>query len=156
LIEKLLDTIASKAELASAALDADSDVDEVKMESGLEELRRRVERLIRKQPEGPVDVSLAARVETDVRTSEERRERVAAAGGQLVGAALELVGELLAERNRPEPDPQLVVQLRAGLNDSIERDPSGRPQLRLTLPDDDALARLATTLARLLIPQATS
>jgi superfamily II DNA or RNA helicase len=154
--EKLLDTIASKAELASAALDADSDVDEVQMESGLEELRRRVERLIGKPAEAPVDASLAARVETDVRTTEERRERVAAAGGQLVGAALELVGELLAERNRPEPDPQLVIQLRAGLNDSIERDSSGRPQLRLTLPDDDALARLAATLARLLVPQATS
>jgi len=152
--ERLLDTIASKAELASAALDIDSDIDAVQMESGIEELRRRVERLLGQQPEAPVDVSLQTRVEQETQVIEERRNRVAAAGGQLIGAALQLVGELMAEQSRPAPDPLLVNRLRDGLSDSIERDADGRPQLRLTLPNDEALSQFATTLAQLLIPAA--
>jgi SNF2 family DNA or RNA helicase len=151
--ERLLDTLASKAELAAAALDVDSGIDEVQMESGLEELRRRVERLLGKAPEAPVDCSLQSRVEEESHQLKERRERVAAAGGQLVGAALQLVSELIAEQSRPAPDPTLVNRLRDGLSDSVERDGSGRPQLRLTLPDDEALSRFATTLAQLLVPQ---
>jgi len=151
--ERLLDTIASKAELAAAALDVDSDINDVEMNSGIEELRRRVERLLGKTPEAPLDCSLQSRVEEERRQLEERRERVASAGGQLVGAALQLVGELMTEQNRPAPDPVLVNRLRDGLNDSIERDEQGRPQLRFTLPDDDALSRFAATLAQLLLPR---
>jgi len=150
--ERLLDTIASKAELAAAALDVNSDIDEVQMESGIEELRRRVERLLGKTPDAPVDCSLQSRVEEEARQLEDRRERVAAAGGQLVGAALQLVSELIAEQNRPAPDPLLVNRLRDGLNGSVERDEAGRPRLRLTLPDDESLSRFAATLAQLLVP----
>lgn len=151
--ERLLDTLATKAELASAALDADSDVEEVAMRSGIEELRRRVERLLGKQPAAPVDQSGLEHAETEARQVAERRERVAAAGGQLVGAAMQLVGELIAERNRPAPDPALVNRLHSGLAETVERDEMGRPQLRLTLPDDEALGQFAETLARLLVPQ---
>jgi len=154
--ERLLDTIASKAELAAAALDVESDVDEVQMQSGIEELRRRVERLLGKIPDAPMDCSLQSRIEEESQQLEERRERVAAAGGQLVGAALQLVSELIAEQKRPAPDPMMVNRLREGLNDSIERDEAGRPQLRLTLPDDESLSRFALTLAQLLVPQKTS
>lgn len=153
--ERLLDTITSKAELAAAALDVNSDVDEVQMESGIEELRRRVERLLGKAPDAPVDCSQQSRVNQETRQLRERRERVAAAGGELVGAALRLVGELIAEQNRPAPDPALVSRLRDGLSDSVERDEAGRPQLRLTLPDDESLSRFATTLAQLLVPNKT-
>jgi len=152
--ERLLDTIASKAELAAAALDVDSDVQEVQMQSGIEELRRRVERLLGKTPDAPVDCSLQARVEEETRQLEERRDRVAAAGGQLVGAALQLVSELIANQDRPAPDPILVNRLRDGLNGSVERDEAGRPQLKLTLPDDESLAKFAATLAQLLVPPA--
>jgi superfamily II DNA or RNA helicase len=148
--ERLLDTLASKAELAAAALDVASDVDEVQMESGIEELRRRVEKLLGKTPDAPLDCSLQSRVEQETQQLDERRERVAAASGQLIGAALNLVGELMADQNRAAPDPVLVDRLREGLSNSVERDQAGRPQLRLTLPDDDSLARFATTLAQLL------
>ncbi|REJ73647.1 MAG: helicase [Planctomycetota bacterium] len=154
--ERLLDTLASKAELAEAALDAESDVDEVQMQSGIEELRRRVERLLGNKPEAPVDCSMQSRVEEETRDLAERRERVGAAGGQLVGAALQLVGELIGEQNRPAPDPVLVNRLRDGLQESVERDEAGRPQLRFTLPDDESLSQFATTLARLLVPQEAS
>ncbi len=154
--ERLLDTLASKAELASAALDIDSDVDEVQMESGIEELRRRVERLLGKTPDAPVDCSQQSRIEEETRQLIERRERVAAAGGQLLGAALQMVCELIADQDRPAPDPALVNRLHQGLSNSIERDEAGRPQLRLTLPDDDALSRFAATLAQLLVPHQSS
>ncbi len=148
--ERLLDTIASKAELAAAALDYDSEIDEVQMKSGIEELRRRVEKLLGQVPDAPVDVSMQARVEDEASILKERRERVAAAGGQLVGAALQLVGEMMSANNHPAPDPIVVSQIREGLCKNLETDEAGRPQLRITLPDGDALSRFANTLALLM------
>ncbi len=43
--------------------------------------------------------------------------------------------------------------MRAGLDDCVDRDPNGRLQVRFTLPDDEALNGLATTLARLLVSE---
>jgi superfamily II DNA/RNA helicase len=149
--ERLLDTLAMKQDLALAALDPESNVSEVQIKSGMEELRRRLERLIGEQPDAPIDRSREDQVVEQARRVAERREKVAAAGGQLVGAALQLVGELIASQDRPAPDPQTVDRLRAGLSDSIERDESGRPQLKITLADDAALGQFAETLARLLV-----
>ncbi len=149
--ERLLDTLAMKQDLAIAALDVESDVSEVKLESGLEELRRRLERLLGETPDAPIDRSQQDRVIAETESVAHRRERVAAAGGQLIGAALSLVGELIDSQDRPAPDPKLVNRLQEGLADSIERDVDGRPQLRITLPNDDALTGFAETLARLLV-----
>jgi hypothetical protein len=150
--ERLLDTLAMKQDLALAALDPESDVTEVQLRSGIEELRRRLERLLGEQKDAPIDRSREDLVVAEAARIAERREKVAAAGGQLVGAALQLVGELIANQDRPAPDPQTVDRLRAGLADSIERDEAGRPQLRITLNDDAALSKFAETLARLLLP----
>jgi hypothetical protein len=49
------------------------------------------------------------------------------------------------------PDAAVVSQVRTGLEHCTERDAAGRPQLRFTLPDEGALAGLATTLAKLLV-----
>lgn len=147
--ERLLDTLASKQELASAALDADSDIQEVEMRSGLEELRRRVEKLL--GTPAPVAVPVPAPEVLAAPPPEKQRERVAAASGQLLGAALQLVGELVSSGDRPAPSEDVVNQLRAGLERSMERDEAGRPQLRFTLPDDSSVASLAQTLARLLV-----
>jgi len=59
------------------------------------------------------------------------------------------VGELI-DTGGPA-DPKMVDQVRAGLDRCVERDASGRPQLRFTLPDDSAVGELATTLAKLLV-----
>jgi superfamily II DNA or RNA helicase len=55
--EKLLATLAAKQDLALAALDAESDVDEVRLESGMEELKRRLEVLLGARAEGHLDES---------------------------------------------------------------------------------------------------
>jgi superfamily II DNA or RNA helicase len=151
--EKLLDTLALKQDLAIAALDVESDVAEVRLESGIEELRRRLERLLGNTPDAPIDRSQQDRVLEQTQSLAQRRERVAAAGGQLIGAALSLVGELIDSQGRPAADPALVNRLQQGLAQNIQRDENGRPQLQITLPNDEALTGFAETLARLLVTE---
>ena len=147
--ERLLGTLSAKHDLALAALDVDSDVSEVELRSGMDELKRRLEQLLGQQPAAPIDTSQQQAVESEAREIAARRDRVAAAGGELFGAAMKLVGELVDNGNAPDPDTVNLV--RAGLDDCAERDPDGRLQVRLTLPDGDALNGLATTLAKLLV-----
>ena len=149
--EKLLDTLAMKQDLALAALDADSEVNEVMLESGMEELRRRLEQLLGKQPDAPIDESQLRQVSEHATELSQRRERVAAAGAQLVSAALQMVGELISDQGQPDPDPNVVSRLHQSLSNCIERDGDGKPQLRITLESDSALNSLAQTLARLLV-----
>ncbi|MEZ6064883.1 MAG: DEAD/DEAH box helicase [Planctomycetaceae bacterium] len=148
--ERLLDTLATKQDLALAALDAESEVDEVQIHSGMEELKRRMEQLLGHQRSAPVNVSSQQQVSEQVQQLADRRERVAAAGGQLLGAAFQMLGELVSTDHAP-PDPAVVQQLQHGLAECVDRDDSGRPQLRITLPDEQSLTGLAETLARLLL-----
>lgn len=151
--ERLLATLSAKHDLAMAALDVESDVTEVELQSGMEELKKRLERLLGKTPATPVDVSEQRRVETETKQITERRQRVAAASGELLGAALNLVGELVNPNE--SADPAVVEQIRSGLADCTEQSADGRRQLRFTLESDDQLNRLATTLAKLLVPESS-
>ena len=150
--ENLLATLSAKRDLALAALDPESTTDEVDLHSGMEELKSRLERLIGAKPEAAIDESQQA-VETqqvaDLET--QRRERVSAAGGELLGAAFKFLGELVATQPNAAPaEPQLVTDLTASLSQCVEADPSGRQRLTITLPDRSALEGLAATLAQLL------
>ncbi len=80
-----------------------------------------------------------------------RRERVAAAGGEMLGAVFNFLGELVAKDSAQPPAEGLVAQVRDHLGRCIEEDASGRPRLTVTLPDRGALDSLAQTLARLLL-----
>ena len=148
--ERLLDTLASKQELADAALNADSDVSSVEMLSGIGDLKRRLEKILQPKLLPPVDESQQRHVEDQAAAIAERRQRVSAASGQLLSAALQMVGELVAGSNAAPPAAETVDQLTPDLSDCIERDEAGRPQLKISLPDDNALRSLAETLARLL------
>jgi len=150
--ERLLGTLSAKHDLAMAALDVNSDVSEVELRSGMDELKRRLERLLGQKPAAPLDVSQQRAVEAESREIALRRDKVAAAGGELLGAAVKLVGELIDTAE--VPDAEIVNRVRAGLDDCIERDGDGQLQVRFTLPGDDALDGLATTLAKLLLAQA--
>jgi superfamily II DNA/RNA helicase len=148
--EKLLDTLASKQELANASLDMDSDVEAVELFSGMEELRKRLEQMVGPAPAAPVDESQKRRVEEEAETLLARREKVSAASGQLVGAALALAGELINTPGDPPPSSETVDRLTDRLSECVDTDSEGRPQLTISLPDKDALRGLATTLAKLL------
>ncbi len=149
--EGLLTTLAAKQDLADASINIGSDVNEVAMQSGMEDLKRRLEIILPPKLAAPVDESQQRRVEAEAErlAGEKRREQVAQAGGQLLSAALSLAGGLVGN-TAAEPDQAKVDALTNKLSESIERDEQGRPQLKISLPSDEALRDLATTLARLL------
>ena len=147
--ERLLDTLASKQDLADAAIDMQSDITEVAMISGMEDLKRRLEVILEPPPAAPVDQSQQRRVESEAMQLAQRREKVSAASGQLITAALSLAGELMGDQPG-QPSAESVNRLADKLSQCVDRDSQGRPQLTISLADDQALRGLATTLARLL------
>jgi superfamily II DNA or RNA helicase len=149
--ERMLTTLSAKHDLALAALDVESDVDEVQLQSGMEELKRRLEKLLGPVPDAPLDVSKQRDVETETVAISAHRDRVASAGGELLGAALNLIGQLVDIPEAREPSPETVDRLRTSLAGCTDEDENGRPQLKITLPDRQSLDNLATTLARLLV-----
>ncbi len=206
--ERLLATLAAKQDLALAALDSESEVDEVHLASGMEELKRRLEVLLGSRAEAHIDESVRREERSDARefapepfdqtndhnredSSPEnahqfaalnahdssshgvthdpanaggfalasqvaspeqtaRRERVSAAGGQLLAGAVALLGELLPSRPETEASRQLADSLKQGLADCVHRDEQGQAKLTFTLPDPSVLNHLADSLSKLL------
>lgn len=152
--ESLLETLRIKRDLALAALDAESTVDAVALSSGTDQLKARLEVLLGARPEAPVDQSAAqqAAASADASLPTERRERVAAAGGELLGAVFSFLGELVRDGDAAaSPPADVVQQLRGRLDQCVEADEDGRPRISFTLPDRSALDGLAQALARLLV-----
>ena len=148
--ERLLGTLASKQDLADAALDMNSDVDSVEMQTGIADLKKRLEKILTPALPAPLDQSNQRRMEAETRAIHARREGVATATGQLVGAALSLAGQLLQNDSTQEPSQDSVDLMTKQLSSMIETDAEGRPQIRISLPDQNALRDIATALARLL------
>jgi len=148
--ENLLVTLSSKKDLAMAALDVESDVDEVDLVSGMDQLKQRLEILLGAKPEAPVDETQKEQVEAE-RVQYAHRERVAAAGGEMLGAVFQFLGELVSQDPADrEPPKEVVTNLRDRLAQCVEQDDAGRQRLTVTLPNRQSLDNLAETLARLL------
>jgi len=151
--ERMLGTLSAKHDLAMAALDSGSKVKMVELQSGIEELKKRMEVLLGEKPPTPLDESMRRRAEENAAAAvdplQQRRNKVASAGGELLGAALNLIGELIS--NQQAPDQHAVAEIEKGLADCAEPQSDGRMSLRIDLPDQQALNRLATTLASLLV-----
>ncbi len=130
-----------------AVKDSDRPWTDYTVSSGIDELKNRLEVLLGARPEAPVE----ERMTQGNGAATLHRERVAAAGGELLGAAFKFLGELVAQQSPAAPAPQLTTDLRQGLEACVENDPSGRPRLSFTLPDRAALDQLAATLAQLLL-----
>ena len=147
--DNLMATLAAKRNLALAVLDSDSDTDTVDLASGIEELKQRLEILLGARPEAPVDESVRRQAVQDTARLA-RRDRIAQAGGELVGAAFRFLGEVVSGPTVAPPDQGVLETLRARLSECVEEDAAGRPRLTVTLPDRAALDHLAETLARLM------
>ena len=147
--ESLLATLSAKHELALAALDADSDVDAVDLVSNTEELKRRMEILHGKKPDAPLDESERVKAAADAERLI-RKENVAAAGGQLLGAAFSFLSELIPDETPSMQTKQIAESVKHRLGECMDTDDDGRLKLTVTLPDAAALDHLADTLARLL------
>ena len=92
----MLGTLSAKHELALAALDPDSKVKAVDMVSGIEELKRRLEVLLGAKPDAPIESQKSEGKENS--NSLLRRDRMANAGGQLIGAAFAFIGEMFSQK----------------------------------------------------------
>ena len=149
--EGLLSTLSAKHDLALAALDPDSEVTQVDFKSGVEELRRRLEVLLGAQPEGPVDVTKREQVDLQTQEIAERRDRLASAGGEMLGAVFNFLGALVSQDSTQSPPDALVSQVRDRLTECVEEDASGKQRLTVMLPDRRSLETLAQTMARLLL-----
>ena len=151
--ERMLGTLSAKHDLALAALDMDSTTNSVELTSGIADLKRRLEQLIGDLKPAPVDASMEHEVTEEAQSSAaaltQRQQRVASAGGELLGAALALVGELVATDH--PADTEAVGQIERGLTECAETSPDGKVSLRFDLPDQDSLRQLATNLASLLV-----
>ena len=79
-----------------------------------------------------------------------RRSRVAAAGGQLLSAAFAFLGQIIPQKEQTNGAARIADELKARLNECVERDEQGRPRLTVTLPDSAALDNLAHSPAALL------
>jgi SNF2 family DNA or RNA helicase len=119
--ENLLATLSNKKELAMAVLDVDSDVDEVEL--------RRVE-----------DAVLVA----------QRKEQVAAAGGQMLTSAFQFLAELLPPTPASAETDLLAANLKDRLTECLDQAEGELPKLTITLPDTSALDGLATSIARMM------
>ncbi len=156
--ENLLGTLAGKRELALAALDPDTDVDEVALTSGVEALRNRLEVLLGAKPEAPLDASEAERIGAETARLA-RQERVAAATGRMLTGAFELLAELLPQAPSSDESRALERAIGESLAQCVDVDEGGTARLTITLPNSapkggadahlDALATLARLLARM-------
>ncbi|MGQ9651451.1 MAG: DEAD/DEAH box helicase [Phycisphaerae bacterium] len=147
--ENLLGTLSAKHDLAIAALDPQSDVSQVDLMIGIDELKRRLEVLIGARPYAPVDESERRRV-TEEAERLAQAERIGSAGGQLLTAALGFISELLPERPPTPESDEMLETLRARLAECITQDEKGQHKLNVTLGDGSAVNNLLDALARLL------
>jgi coenzyme F420-reducing hydrogenase delta subunit len=148
--EKLLATLSAKHDLALAALDMESNVREVAVASGIEELKQRLEVLLGARAHAAVDETEKQRQQQEAGRLA-RRSRVAEAGGQLVAAAFAFLGEMIPQRQPTSGAEQKASEFKARLDECLERDEQGRPRLTVTLPNEAALESLARSLAALFI-----
>lgn len=149
--ERLLDIIASKQELANAAIDFDSEVEFVTMKSSITNIRERLEKILAPHATATPNANQEVLARKEVKEIEEKREKVAMAGGQLLGAALGLLSELVKQKQEHPPQEAVVQKIAESLQDCVERDELGRPQLTVRLENEEALRNLASSLAHLLV-----
>jgi superfamily II DNA or RNA helicase len=152
--EKLLGTLSAKHDLALAALDMESDVREVALSSGVEELKQRLEVLLGAKPNGAVDETERQRQQQETERLA-RRARVAEAGGQLLSAAFTFLSEMIPQQSLTNGTSRMASEVKARLSECLERDEQGRPRLTVTLPNETALENLTRSLAALLTANST-
>jgi SNF2 family DNA or RNA helicase len=146
--ESLLGTLSAKQELFLAALDPESETTELDLASGMDELKRRLEILLGAKPEAPTDESLKERVEKEAQQLA-RKENIARAGGQLLGAAFAFLGELFPAKEETEQSLQIAETFKTRLSECLDRDEDGNLKMTITLPDESLLDNLAKSLARI-------
>ena len=147
--EGMLGTLSAKKEVALAALDINSGVKKVDIVSGAEALKRRLEILLGRPEDAPVDIS---ELEKQKQQAERKanKEKIAAAAGELFISAFNLLEQIIPQK----PDDKILEQkkdaIKNYLQDYMETDDNGNLKLKLKLPDQSALDDIATILAKII------
>jgi len=146
--EGMLSTLSAKQTLALAALDPDSTVKEVSLTGSIDELKRRLEVLIGEKPAAPIDETRAVQVRAEGKA---RKETVARAGGEMLGAAFRFIGELLGEAGgaASAPGSEMRERMKGLLSECMERAEDGGWRMSVKFADAAAVDSLADVLARL-------
>ena len=147
--EKLLGTLSAKHALALAALDPESDVKAVDLVSGIDELKRRLEILLGAKPDAALDESRKIKVEREAERLAQK-QRMATAGGQLIGAAFAFIGEIFSQQTEKEQNTQIAETLKKHLSECLEKDENGQLKMTISLPDESVLDNMAKSLAQIL------
>ena len=146
--ENLLATLSAKHELSQDVLDPDSDKTRIDMTTGMDELKRRLEILLGEKPDAAEDESMREQVEKEAEVLA-RKEKIAAAGGKLVGAAFSFIGEMFSSREESDEMTQLVGAFKGKLSDCMERADDGTLKMTISLPDEAFLDNMARSLAQM-------
>jgi len=146
--ENLLGTLSAKQQLFLAALDPEAEVTSLDLATGIDELKRRLEILIGEKPDAALDESMKEQVEKEAERLE-RKDRISKAGGQLLGAAFALIGEMFPETEETDRMVQLTETFKSKLSDCVEEGEKGELKMTVTLPGKDVFDNLARSLARM-------
>jgi hypothetical protein len=147
--EKLLGILSAKHDLAMAALDPDSWVKAVDLAAGIDELKRRFEILLGTKPDAALDESQKAEVEREAER-QAKREKIAAAGGQLLGAAFAFIGEMFSKKEESPESVQMAGVVQRRLAECLQKGEDGRLKMTITLPGASFLHNMAKSLAQIL------
>lgn len=162
---QMLTTLSAKHELALASLDINSETSEVMLQSGVEELKRRLEILLGSKPAAPVDRSQQKETLEPLSTQQQggqntqntqkiqrQKQELSEAGSNALSAFIELAGTLIKsiptqtgnnpilpilEKNMPEFQGKAAKLIEESVH--IEADESGKTKLSFTLPEKPAL-----------------
>ncbi len=146
--ESLLGTLAAKQALFLAALDPEAEASVIDLSSGIEELKNRLEILLGAKPDAAMDENLKEQVEKEAEQLA-RREKIATAGGQLLGAAFAFLGEMFPEKEETERTIQLADTFKKRLSECMDEGEDGELKMTVTLPNKAVLETLAKSLARM-------
>lgn len=146
--ESLLATLSTKHELALAVLDPDADITQVDMSTGIDELKRKLEILLGARPEAAEDESMKAQVAQQAAILA-KKEKVATAGGQLVGAAFAFIGEMFTDSEETEKMAALTEAFRSKLHECMEDNGDGSLTMTIRMPDAAFVQNMARSLARM-------
>ncbi len=144
--EGMLTTLAAKKEVAVASLDINSDINEVDIAGGAEELKRRLEVLLGKPDDAPLDKS---ELERQTQEAQARQEKVSVAAGELFVSAFNLLGEITPDHTDEQQLREKAETIKDSLRHNIQTGDDGRMEIKLKLPGRESLDSIAQALAKL-------
>jgi superfamily II DNA or RNA helicase/predicted nucleic acid-binding Zn finger protein len=142
--ENMLKTLAAKKDLSIAALDLESDVTKIDLQTGIDELKKRLEILLGDAPAAPIDESEKRRVEEETQRLA-RKTQIENAGGQLLLAAMSFINAVAPQTRAVAPEA--VASARKSLESGMDKEPDGTVSFKLRLPNAEVLDGLSRIMA---------